>query len=280
MAVPATPAEAWKILVVDDEPAVHSVLTRLFAQMGHVTRGVTSGSEALRLLVEPWDLFVIDKNLPEGSGLDLSLRVRNDHPGAVIILVTGYPSKESADALIGVVDEYVTKPFDLPHLREVVTSLMDMRALGRTLNPTLTPPPPVPRPPPSPAPAAPPVSPSKSGRHPTLKLETLHILVADAREEALLLKAARAAGLSASSGPLTDSVQADFFIIDGKSATLEVRKAIWQRQSKQRGLRVAMVVDVSSMTDSSAAVALKAVGSARRPLTDEAALVMLSRLRE
>ena len=275
--MPATPAEAWKILVVDDEPAVHSVLTRLFAQMGHVTRGVTSGSEALRLLVEPWDLFVIDKNLPEGSGLDLSLRVRNDHPGAVIILVTGYPSKESADALIGVVDEYVTKPFDLPHLREVVTSLMDMRALGRTLGPRLTPPP---RPAPSPSQAAaPPVSTSKSGRHPTLRLDTLHILVADAREEAILLKAARAAGFSASSGPLTESVQSDCFVIDGKSATLEVRKAIWQRQSRQR-VRVAMVVDASSMTDSSAAVALKAVRSARRPLTDEAALALLSRLRE
>ena len=275
--MPATPAEAWKILVVDDEPAVHSVLTRLFAQMGHVTRGVTSGSEALRLLVEPWDLFVIDKNLPEGSGLDLSLRVRNDHPGAVIILVTGYPSKESADALIGVVDEYVTKPFDLPHLREEVTSLMDMRALGRTLGPRLTPPP---RPAPSPSQAAaPPVSTSKSGRHPTLRLDTLHILVADAREEAILLKAARAAGFSASSGPLTESVQSDCFVIDGKSATLEVRKAIWQRQSRQR-VRVAMVVDASSMTDSSAAVALKAVRSARRPLTDEAALALLSRLRE
>lgn len=278
--MPATPAEAWKILVVDDEPAVHSVLTRLFAQMGHTTRGVTTGSEALRLLAEPWDLFVIDKNLPEGSGLDLSLRVRNDHPGAVIILVTGFPSRESADALIGVVDEYVTKPFDLPHLREVVTSLMDMRALGRTLGPRLTPPSPAPRPAPSPVPSMPPpVSTSKSGRHPSLRLDSLHILVADAREEAILLKAARAAGFSASSGPLSEAVQSDCFVIDGKSATLEVRKAIWQRQSKQR-VRVAMVVDASSMTDSSAAVALRAVRSARRPLTDEAALTLLSRLRE
>ena len=248
--------------------------------MGHTTRGVTTGSEALRLLAEPWDLFVIDKNLPEGSGLDLSLRVRNDHPGAVIILVTGFPSRESADALIGVVDEYVTKPFDLPHLREVVTSLMDMRALGRTLGPRLTPPSPAPRPAPSPVPSMPPpVSTSKSGRHPSLRLDSLHILVADAREEAILLKAARAAGFSASSGPLSEAVQSDCFVIDGKSATLEVRKAIWQRQSKQR-VRVAMVVDASSMTDSSAAVALRAVRSARRPLTDEAALTLLSRLRE
>lgn len=261
------PSEVWQILIVDDEPAVQLVLSRLFRPMGQTPRGVTSLREAQALLDQPWDLFFIDKNLPEGSGVELARKIREKHPGSVILLITGYPSKDSADELIGIVDEYVPKPFDLHNLREVVTSLMDMRALGRTLAPRSSPPAAASKP----APSAP---------RPAAKPDSLHIVVSDAREEALLLKAARETGFTASSGPVSDSTHVEYFILDGRSTTLELRKVIWQRQSTNRALKVAMVVDASSMSDSSAAVAVKAIRRAPRPLTAEAALALLSGLRD
>ena len=107
----------WRILVVDDEQSVQTVLQRLFERMGQSMRGTLSATEARQLLGEPWDLFIIDKNLPQGSGVEVAKAARAAHPEAIIILVTAFASRDSAEELIGVVDEYVTKPFELSYLR-------------------------------------------------------------------------------------------------------------------------------------------------------------------
>lgn len=282
MSGPTDPA--WRVLVIDDEPAVQLVLERLFLRMGQKCRGATTGPEGAALLAaERWDLVLIDKNLPEGSGLDLAKAARAANPGAVLIMITGYASRESADALLGVVDEYITKPFELNHLREVITSLMSVRALGRRITPAPF------SSQPSPAPALP--SSSRSGLRPVVsaaspprpravRLDSLHIVAADAREESFLLAAARQTGFSATSGPIGETTQAEVFIIDGRSATLEVRKAVWHRQASQPALQVLVLVDVSSMSDAAAAVALKATRRVPRPLTADSALALLSRLRD
>lgn len=293
MSGPTDPA--WRVLVIDDEPAVQLVLERLFLRMGQKCRGATTGPEGAALLAaERWDLVLIDKNLPEGSGLDLAKAARAANAGAVLIMITGYASRESADALLGVVDEYITKPFELNHLREVITSLMSVRALGRRITPAPFSSQPSPAPAaftsqPSPVPAAP--SSSRSGLRPVVsaaspprpravRLDSLHIVAADAREESFLLAAARQTGFSATSGPIGETTQAEVFIIDGRSATLEVRKAVWHRQASQPALQVLVLVDVSSMSDAAAAVALKATRRVPRPLTADSALALLSRLRD
>lgn len=287
--MPGGPTElAWRVLVIDDESAVQLVLERLFARLGQRMRGATSSAEgAAAITSQPWDLVLIDKNLPDGSGLDLARAARLANPGAVLIMITAFASRDSADALVGVVDEYITKPFELNLLREVISSLMSERTLGRSLAPGTSPSPPptsgarpttasrpaVARPGESSASLAP-------ARARTVRLDSLHIVVADAREEASLLSAARQTGFSASSGPILDSTQAEIFIIDGRSATLEVRKAVWHRQAMQPTLRVLMLVDVTSTSDSAAAVALKAWRRIPRPLSAEGALALLTRLRE
>lgn len=268
-----TPTPPWRILVIDDEPAVQLVLERLFSRMGQKTRRAVNGPEgAAALAGEAWDLVLIDKNLPEGNGLELAKAARAANPNAVIILITGYASRESADALVGIVDEYLTKPFELAQLREVIGALMATRAQGRRLG--------APRSSPSGLRPPPPPSPSPSPSRPRLRLDSVHIVVADAREEAFLLAAARQTGFSATSGPITERTEAEVFIVDGRSATLEVRKAVWHRQASNPAFEVVMLVDVQATSDSAAAVALKAARRVPRPLTAEAALALLSRLRD
>jgi CheY-like chemotaxis protein len=264
-----TPTPPWRILVIDDEPAVQLVLERLFTRMGQKTRRAVNGPEGTAVLgAEGWDLVLIDKNLPEGNGLELAKAARAANSNAVIILITGYASRESADALVGVVDEYLTKPFELAQLRDVIGTLMAMRAQGRKLS--------VPRSSGSGlrAPASSPPRPR------AVHLDSVHIVVADAREEAFLLAAARQTGFSATSGPITERTEAEVFIVDGRSALLEVRKAVWHRQASNPAFEVVMLVDVQAMSDSAAAVALKATRRVPRPLTAEGAVALLARLRD
>ncbi|MDP1829469.1 MAG: response regulator [Archangium sp.] len=323
------PSQAWRILVVDDEQSVQGVLQRLFERMGQTMRGTLSSAEAMTLLGQPWDLFLIDKNLPQGSGIEVAKAARAAHPEAIIILVTAFASRDSAEELIGVVDEYVTKPFELSYLREIIVALMDFREIGRLaraisapraspsalqamspparptppsraatssvptpprpgLTPAPTPPPGPPRSGLTPAPTPPPGVP-RSGLTPTPTppgaaargrpaRALVHILLSDGREEALFLSETRKAGVSASSGPLTDTMFPDVLIIDGKSATFEVRKAVWSRQARVPALRVVMVVD-STLADSTAALALKAMFRLQRPLTPAAVAPLFQRLK-
>ncbi len=264
--MPETLPQPWRILVVDDEPAVRLVLERLFGRMGHSVLSAKSVPEAQALLARSWDLFLIDKNLPEGSGVELAKLARERNPAAVIVLITGYASRESADALVGIVDEYVTKPFELGHLREVLSALMEARKKGQRVLGQL----------------ALQAAPGAGAPRPTpiaTKVESVHIVVSDAREEAMLLGAARQAGLTARSGPLGEQAQPDALVVDAPAATLALRKAVWLRQARVPPLRVAMLIDEGSVNDSTVAVALKATTRAKRPLTPEGAAALLAKLK-
>ena len=65
-------SEAMTVLLVDDDPAVGTVLSALLRQEGIAAREVRSGKEALRVLEdEPFDLVVTDLRMPEMTGMDL-----------------------------------------------------------------------------------------------------------------------------------------------------------------------------------------------------------------
>ena len=53
--------------------------------------------------------------------------IRSNTPDAVIIFITGHATASSADELIGIADEYLSKPFDLDTLRETVSTLVARR---------------------------------------------------------------------------------------------------------------------------------------------------------
>jgi hypothetical protein len=100
------------------------------------------------------------------------------------------------------------------------------------------------------------------------------------RDEVALLGAARLAGLFARSGPLPDDGQADVLILDGKSATFELRKAVWGLLANNPGFRVVMVMDPAALGDSTAAVALKAMARVLRPVSPEAAADLMAKLKK
>jgi PAS domain S-box-containing protein len=101
------------ILIVDDEPVILDVFRRFLEGEGRRLLLAASAREALAFAAEPGDIDValVDKNLGDGSGLEVARKLKAAKPDVEVILVTGYASLDSAiqAVQIGAYD-YVTKP--------------------------------------------------------------------------------------------------------------------------------------------------------------------------
>ncbi|MEO6197369.1 MAG: response regulator transcription factor [Dehalococcoidia bacterium] len=114
------------ILVVDDDPAVASVLRRGFAFEGYRVETAASGAEALRLAMErPPSLVILDVMMPGIDGLEVCRRLREGDRSLPILLLTAKDAP--TDQIIGFetgADDYVTKPFNFDVLLARVKALL------------------------------------------------------------------------------------------------------------------------------------------------------------
>jgi len=110
-----------RILVVDDEPDIVRVVTRIMQARGHEVRTAEDGFEALDLVAaERPDVIILDLNLPRMDGFEVCRRLKGDPATRdipIVMMTAAYVSVEDArkGAATGA-DEYVVKPF----LREVL----------------------------------------------------------------------------------------------------------------------------------------------------------------
>ena len=125
-----------RILVIDDEPSVLHLCSLLLEPEGFTVataNSVASGRE--RLLHEAFDLLLIDKNLPDGSGLELAKEVSQAPSDCELMIMTGYASVGSAmEAMRYGVADYVEKPFDREDLLARIARTLKALALKRMNN--------------------------------------------------------------------------------------------------------------------------------------------------
>jgi CheY-like chemotaxis protein len=106
-----------RILLVEDEPTLQRILGSVLVDAGHAVESVGTAEAAIEYLEsDNVDLVLSDKNLPGLSGLDLLERLRELDAGreqpCAFILVTGYPSRDSAISVLDAGgDGYLVKPF-------------------------------------------------------------------------------------------------------------------------------------------------------------------------
>ena len=120
-----------QILIVDDEVSMRRMLEILFSQEGYQVQTAASAETALEALNQrPIDLVISDIRMPGLSGLDLLRRLKADDSEAEVVLMTAYASTESAIEAIklGAFD-YVTKPFQVDELVNIVRHALEKKAL-------------------------------------------------------------------------------------------------------------------------------------------------------
>lgn len=112
------------ILVVDDELLIRDLLYDFFNNQGWQIAVAENGKKALELLKgQSFDLVLSDIKMPELDGLSLTARLRETHPDLPVILMTGFPSVESAvEALRAKAEDYIIKPFNINQLFKLIDS--------------------------------------------------------------------------------------------------------------------------------------------------------------
>ncbi|MFD1672504.1 response regulator transcription factor [Agrilactobacillus yilanensis] len=119
-----------KILVVDDEPAILTLLKYNLVQEGYQVISAQDGQEALELaLNEKFDFIILDLMLPHVDGLEITRRLRIEKIRTPIMILTAKDSE--TDKIVGLeigADDYVTKPFSP---REIIARI---KAIKRRLS--------------------------------------------------------------------------------------------------------------------------------------------------
>ncbi len=110
------------ILIVDDELLIRDLLYDFFNGQGWQTAIAENGEKALDILrSRPIDLVLSDIRMPGMDGLDLTAEMRQEFPDIPVVLMTGFPSVDTAvSALRHRVADYVTKPFNINSLYKIV----------------------------------------------------------------------------------------------------------------------------------------------------------------
>jgi len=116
-----------KILLVDDEPSILSVLTTLLRKQDYEVKPVNKGEEALEIIKDDkFDLLLTDIRMSPVDGLQLLKSMQDIQPQTPVILITGYGSVQTAvEAMKGGAFDYVTKPFKVDELLLTVKLVLE-----------------------------------------------------------------------------------------------------------------------------------------------------------
>ncbi len=121
-----------RIVLAEDESAVRAFVKRALEQDGHVVIEAEDGALALEILqreTEPFDLLLSDIRMPMMDGIALALAAARDFPDLPIILMTGYADqRERAADLQALIEDVISKPFQLADLRALVQQTLAKRA--------------------------------------------------------------------------------------------------------------------------------------------------------
>ena len=142
MTLPAIPqiegANFLNLLIVDDERAIREACREVAQSLGFNTFAADSAEHAYRLLdSQGIDAVLLDLRLPGAGGLEALNQIKSRRPDAVIVVVTGYGTVQSAvQAMKNGAYDYVTKPFSLDELKlllDRVASHLKLKSENRVL---------------------------------------------------------------------------------------------------------------------------------------------------
>lgn len=122
-----------RILIIDDEQAICQVIERALAQPHFAIDAVSQHDKIDAALKNGnYNLVIMDYVLPGMDPGALFEMVKQNQPDASVIVMTGYPSVDSAlNSLRARAYDYITKPFDINKLRDTVHRCLESKGILR-----------------------------------------------------------------------------------------------------------------------------------------------------
>ncbi len=125
-----------RVLVVDDEPSVRTVVRMTLEKAGYEVLEAESGEKAIeaintgenRLVL---DTVICDIRMPNRNGVEAIDYFQREYPHVPLVVFTGYPETEMAVSFMrkGVAD-YLVKPVEAERLRDAVAKAMERRQVA------------------------------------------------------------------------------------------------------------------------------------------------------
>ncbi len=115
-----------KILVIDDERELLTLMTDLLVDEGYQVRTAANGSDGIRLNErENPDLIILDLRMPEMDGIETLRRIRKKDDKVKVVILTGYGSPDTIRAAADLdVSEYLSKPFENDQLVRIIGEML------------------------------------------------------------------------------------------------------------------------------------------------------------
>jgi len=119
-----------RVLVVDDDEEMRSLLRRSLEFDGHHVTERDRGTDVLETLREAaFDLIILDNKMPGLNGLDLLPILRREFPQVPVLLVTAFGGRQVASSALRLgAASYLEKPFRLGQLRDAIAGLIPGRS--------------------------------------------------------------------------------------------------------------------------------------------------------
>jgi len=122
-----------RILVVDDEEHIRSLLADILLDAGYEVDTAEDGGQALRMMGAGYDLVITDLGMTEVTGWDVARKCLQRDPGMGVILVTGWAaSLDPMEVASHGIARTVRKPFEMDEVLEAVEDVIRTRRLRRS----------------------------------------------------------------------------------------------------------------------------------------------------
>lgn len=120
---------ANRILVIDDEEIIGESLRKTFKGDDYEIEIAYNGQEGLqKARRDVFDLLIVDLKMPDINGLDMIKKIKEEQPETMMVMITGYPSVDSAtEAFKTGAFDFITKPFTPEEISNVVEKALETR---------------------------------------------------------------------------------------------------------------------------------------------------------
>jgi CheY-like chemotaxis protein/HPt (histidine-containing phosphotransfer) domain-containing protein len=125
-------AASLSILVVDDDELNRQMMRLILKREGHLAECVTNGAEALAAVKSRrFDMILMDLQMPVMDGIEASRRIREwengDGHSFIVALTASYLPEKGAELFEAGIDNYLSKPFEVAHLRNMLQHTLENR---------------------------------------------------------------------------------------------------------------------------------------------------------